>query len=376
MSENVLQISPSFLPSTAYGGPSISVYLLSSSIAKQGINLTVFTSTADGKIELPSFISIPKKFDSGIKVYYFPRITKDHSHFSPKLLWKVWRETKNFDVVHIHSWWNLIAIFSTFILLAKKKKPIISIRGMLSKYTLQSSSKRIFHQFIGRHILKKCVLHVTSEKEKQECQEVLGAFDFFILPNFITLPPHYSLTKKHNSTVFKFCTLSRIHPVKNLETTFLCLSELGFEWEMNIIGKGENEYQEQLKKLALTLNISDRIVWHGHLENETKYQILADTDLYIQLSLTENFGNSIIEAASIGLPVLISDTTGAAEYVKKLELGWVVPLKKDKIINAIKNAEKNIRKGEYKAKATKVRTEFSGKSLAEKYLKAYNSFSN
>lgn len=373
MIKNVLQISPSFPPSTAYGGPSISVFLLSNSIANQNINLTVFTTTANGKTELPSIKTVPKRIESGVEVYYFPRVTKDHTHFSPSLLWKVWKEVKKFDIVHVHSWWNLVAILTVVIALIKGVKPILSMRGMMSEYTFNntrtSKVKLFFHNIIGKKLLKKCIIHTTSKKEEKECKMMIGKFDGFILPNFISLPKVVK-TQKEND-VFRFCTICRIHPVKNLELVFNCLATLTLNWELDIVGSGEKNYEKDLKKLATNLNIHNRINWYGHLDGNDKYKILYNSDLYIQLSITENFGNSIIEAASVGIPVLVSETTGASEYITNIKGGWVVPLNKDLIILQINQAIDIIKANVFLSAAEGVEKLFSSKNLGLKYIETY-----
>lgn len=336
-----------------------------------GCNVTVLTTTANGEEELN--VDVNKKISVSEKVdaYYFPRLTKDHSHFSPGLLLQVIRLGRKVDFVHIHSWWNLVAMPCLFILLLMGVKPIISIRGMLSKYTFKSSKgKRVFHELVGKYLLRNCILHVTSEKEKEECYSALNKFEGFILPNFINLPPKIEKEIKKGK-IFTFATLCRIHPVKNLETTLVCLAEIKEDWRFQIIGTGEEAYIKSLKDLSEELGISEKIIWHGHIEGNAKYEILAKSDLYIQLSLTENFGNSIIEAASVSLPVFISESTGAAEYIQKLNAGWIVPLDTSVIKNRLKEVMIIISKGGFQPVPNKVREEFSGESLAGRYMTAY-----
>ena len=68
-------------------------------------NVEVITSLANGKEELP-YPSGKIKIVEGVPVRYFKRWTKDHSHFSPTLLWHLWKTAKTLDVIDIHSWWN------------------------------------------------------------------------------------------------------------------------------------------------------------------------------------------------------------------------------------------------------------------------------
>jgi glycosyltransferase involved in cell wall biosynthesis len=44
-------------------------------------------------------------------------------------------------------------------------------------------------------------------------------------------------------------------------------------------------------------------------------QAFADADAFCLPSATENFGNAAIEAAAIGIPVVITNTCGGAEWL-------------------------------------------------------------
>jgi glycosyltransferase involved in cell wall biosynthesis len=45
-------------------------------------------------------------------------------------------------------------------------------------------------------------------------------------------------------------------------------------------------------------------------------QAFADADAFCLPSATENFGNAALEAAAVGLPVVISDACGGAEWLE------------------------------------------------------------
>ena len=144
----ILHITASYKPAFVYGGPIYSVAALSEALGKSEVrslqsvsshsllyNVEVITTLANGKEELP-YASGEIKIIEGIDVRYFKRWTKDHSHFSPSLLWHLWKTARTFDVIHIHSWWNLVSMGSVLICIIKGIKPIISPRGMLGDYTL------------------------------------------------------------------------------------------------------------------------------------------------------------------------------------------------------------------------------------------------
>jgi glycosyltransferase involved in cell wall biosynthesis len=70
------------------------------------------------------------------------------------------------------------------------------------------------------------------------------------------------------------------------------------------------------------LGIADRFIFPG-FRNDVP-QILSCTDLYVQPSLKEALGSSIIQAMAMGKPVVASNTGGIPELVKDNETGLLV----------------------------------------------------
>lgn len=106
-----------------------------------------------------------------------------------------------------------------------------------------------------------------------------------------------------------------------------------------LVGKGELE--EQIRKKAEELGITDKIIFTGVRSDIP--QILSAMDIFVFPSLYEGMPNTVIEAQATGLPCLISDTvTREADItglVKYLPLGNV-----DAWVDAINNTKTNCRK--------------------------------
>jgi glycosyltransferase involved in cell wall biosynthesis len=65
-----------------------------------------------------------------------------------------------------------------------------------------------------------------------------------------------------------------------------------------------------------SLNLTERLaVLPDGLWGSDRAQAFADVDAFCLPSATENFGNAAFEAAAVGLPVVISDACGAAEWL-------------------------------------------------------------
>jgi glycosyltransferase involved in cell wall biosynthesis len=319
---NILQITPSYKPAFGYGGTITSIGLLCENLVKNGSQVTVITTTANGKTELPMHNREPKTV-AGVQVFYFPRWTKDHSHFSPALLWWLWKNVKRFETVHIHSWWNLVVLLSTGVCILRGVRPVLSPRGMLSPFTLKGKVKPLFHRFLGQKLLGRTVLHATSEQECMENLALISDWQHAVLPNFLDIPRVQNVKKKTNSMAFRLLFLSRIHEKKGLEILFEALAKSPFDWSLTIAGDGDLGYIESLKKLSQNLHISLKINWLGWVNAEERLSVLQEADLLVLPSHNENFANVVIESLAVGTPVLVSKYVGLWAYVAEKKLGWI-----------------------------------------------------
>ena len=303
----ILHIIPSYKPAYGYGGTITAIGELCEQLQKSGnTQVTVYTTTANGKTEL-SVVAGKPRYVEGVEVFYFKRITKDHTHFSPALLRTLWKNVRQYDVIHIHSWWNLVAMLALCVCRLRGIQPIVTPHGMLGAYTLHSKWKRKFHNTIGKHLLKKVHLHATSGAEQRELAAIQPAENIAVIPNFVSIPPQLPVKKMKEDAVFRLVFLSRIDRKKGLDVLFKSLVQLDFEYELTIMGTGDEAYINSLKALAGTLHIAPRLQWKGQVMGAEKYNLLARADLFVLTSHNENFANVVIESIYTGTPVLVSE---------------------------------------------------------------------
>lgn len=365
---NILHIVPSYKPAYIYGGPIISVSKLCEAQVLLGHVVDVFTTTANGDKELSVEVEKPLDVD-GVMVTYHRRLTGDHTHVSITLWLNLLKSAKNYDVIHFHSWWNPLVVFSVFICLFKGIKPIISPRGMLGSYTFRSYLKRGIHVVLGKFLLRKSVLHATSEMEMSEFKSLIPECSGFVCPNVFKFPS-VNVIKPRNG-VFTISFLSRIDPKKGLELSFHALSKVSFPFLFKIAGEGDENYILKLKKLSKDLLIYDKIEWVGWKGNIEKYQFLAESDLFILTSYNENFANVVLESLAVGTPVLISDKVGLSDMVILNDWGWVTTLNDDVIVKTLDTIYKGSTSSISKRAPEEVKFLFEPQKLANEYVNFY-----
>jgi glycosyltransferase involved in cell wall biosynthesis len=369
----ILHIAPSYKPAYTYGGTIESIAKLCEALAAAGEDVTVFTTTANGKTELD--VTPGKEYNiEGVNVIYFNRQTKDHSHISVDLWKQLNHECKNYDAIHIHSWWNVLVTGAVFTCKRKKVKPVISPHGMLSDYILQHSNaaaKKLMYITGGKNLLRYSFLHATSEAEFAECKKLIPGWQGSTIANIISLPP-LNMYKKENP-VFTILFLSRIHPKKGIELLMEAISKLPVNVCLKIAGTGEEQYVESLKRKAESLGIQNKLQWLGWQNRDEKFEVLMRADLFALTSYNENFANVIVESLHAGTPVLLSEKVGLSGFVESHDLGWVCSLDPEDIAQKIKAAIDDIekRKRIHHSAASIIRHYFSPETLIPQYLQLY-----
>lgn len=376
----ILQVCAAYKPAFVYGGPTMSVSMLSEQLCKFGINTQVYTTTANGEDELNVTIETALQVD-GVPVIYFKRITGDHTHLSPQLLKRLWVQYRDFDIIHIHAWWNLVSLGACLIARIRGIKTVISPRGTLSDYSFNkrnSYAKAILHRLIGKGLLRSAHIHVTSHQEELSILNIIQPKSITNLPNFVKLPFTNSTSNRAlDSNKFRLLFFSRIDDKKGIDILIKALPTLNFNYTLTVAGPGEILYINQLKEISQQLGVESNINWLG-LQTEGKFELLAEHDLLILPSQDENFGNVVIESLSQGTAVLVSPFVGLADYVTHHDLGWICETEPQTIgetINLIATEKDKITR--IRANAPDIiRTDFDEATLVDRYVELYTRILN
>lgn len=110
---------------------------------------------------------------------------------------------------------------------------------------------------------------------------------------------------------FVILSLGRLSNQKNHKLLFQALSKINFNNYTCLIA-GEGPLKEELVSLANDLGLEKRVQFIGHQSDVAN--LLNNADFIVQSSLFEGFPNALIEAASVGLPI-IATNVGSTESI-------------------------------------------------------------
>jgi L-malate glycosyltransferase len=118
--------------------------------------------------------------------------------------------------------------------------------------------------------------------------------------------------------------VGRLTRVKGLEFAIEALRVLPDDhpWHLDIVGTGGLE--DELRGLAARLRVSDCVTFHGFRRDAEA--LMAAADVLLMPSLHEGLPYTLLEAMSLGLPVIASGVGGLAEVLRHEETGLLVPV--------------------------------------------------
>lgn len=342
-------VIPSFFPAVKYGGPIYATLNLSEALAARGIDVYVSTTNAhvDQKLDVVpnEFIAMQKHL--WVKYYDETKINR----FSLSLLLNLWKDILAADVVHIQSIFSVstpVALLYSKIL---RKKILLSPRGSLCEWCLKERErfKRIWIQWFIRPFVGSVVWHVTSGKEASEVETLFPGSQTVLITDGINLN-EFSNPKRFskNEYVKKFTaldlqvsqvviSLGRLHKVKGFDILIEAFSLL-VQDDPNLIlmiaGNNEGE-KDNLTRLIQHNRLEKSIFLVGPLYGEDKAAFLANADLFVMPSHTENFGIAFAESLAAGTPGIASNQT-PWQGIEEAGCGKWVDIEKDSIVNAMR----------------------------------------
>jgi glycosyltransferase involved in cell wall biosynthesis len=134
---------------------------------------------------------------------------------------------------------------------------------------------------------------------------------------------------------FTLVYVGRLAPVKNHELLFRAFSSaLASMPALRLWMVGDGSERKKLEKLAAQLGISAQVTFWGQQLDVAPFFSAADA--FIMSSRSEGLPMSLLQAFSLGLPVIVTDVGGMAEVVRLAQAGLTAPMTNaDEMANAI-----------------------------------------
>jgi glycosyltransferase involved in cell wall biosynthesis len=348
MAIKVLCTTPYYEPAYIYGGPARSIPALCRALAQQNVEVTVFTTNANGSQVLPVPTGRPVDRD-GVQVFYFPNAANTRYFLSPRLAFACFRESSRFDIIHANGFFNFSTLMAATAAHRRSIPLVISVRGELMPWALgyKRLKKLSYIRTVGRYCVgRAAALLCTDENEKQAVLSVTSGRPVYLIPNLMNVDPFLDLPARGRlrrqlripDGAFVIMSVGRLHPVKRPDLALKAFGRVARLYPdicLVFVGPDELGMATDLHAMAQQTGCADRVFFTGLVAPDDIPQALADADLFLSTSESENFGMAVAEAMLAGLPLVISERIGLSRLITDYGGGCVVALEPGGIADAI-----------------------------------------
>jgi glycosyltransferase involved in cell wall biosynthesis len=274
-----------------------------------------------------------------------------------KLSRRLASDKTRFDLVHIHSLWNIVATLSAQAARRAGVPYVLSPRGMLDEVCLdrRRTLKRFYAALFERRTIEGgSLLHFLNDAEAGGSRVTWFNYPpHFIAPNGTNVVAaavergafrrRFPELKDRQLMLF----LGRLHPIKGLDLQLQALSKLvpnnpRLLWLL--IGPDDGEWQRIHREIQ-RLGLEGHAQWLGPMMGEERLAALADSDVIVQTSFYECHSMTVGEAMAVGTPLVITDTVNRPE-VERAGAGLVVGRDADKVASAVEEILRSPERGE------------------------------
>lgn len=153
--------------------------------------------------------------------------------------------------------------------------------------------------------------------------------------------------KEEKSTLKKnlkkiFVTSGRLVKLKGIDILIEVFAKLKDEIDFELLIVGDGPEEENLKNLVKKRSLDNRIVFAGRVAQDEVLSYYAKADFFILNSFHESFSHILLEALSLGMPVITARAGGNPEIIDEGENGILVNFgEKGELEEAIKEMNNN-----------------------------------
>ena len=156
--------------------------------------------------------------------------------------------------------------------------------------------------------------------------------DSLVVHNLVGEGFGYKLPSYHTS--FNFVTVGSLFHIKGYDILIEAFAKIAHDNNFKLTIVGDGNQRTLLQQLIVKHNLQSKVLLVGRKSRPEVADILANSDVYVSSSRNENFSVSVLEALSVGLPVVATICGGIKECINESN-GLLVPTED---VNALSSA--------------------------------------
>ncbi len=361
----ILQVVTLLSPDGAYGGPARVALNQSAELVGRGHDVTVVGATR-GHQHVPTELE-------GVPVKLFAaRTLLPHIRFAgiaaPGLGKWMRSNWDSFDITHIHFGRDLVVLPVAAAARRRGIPYLLQTHGMVvpTNHPLAAPLDGLWTQKVLRDA--RAVFFLNPQERRQLVAVAGPGLRLVELDNGVPRYPAAAPVPGRPEVLFAARMHPRKRPVAFVEMAKKLL-DAGVDARFTLVGHDEGEG----RALRAALNGDPRITWEGALAPGAIPARMAAADVYVLPSVREPYPMSVLEAMSVGLPVVVTNDCGLAPMVERSRSGIVT----DPAVPALAAAVDSILGDRPRARSMgergreTVHTQFGMRAIGDRLLETY-----
>ena len=230
------------------------------------------------------------------------------------------------DVIYSH---YLLNSYAALNLKKKYNLPVVAIEHWSE---VNKDILKPYVQYLGNNVYSTVDKVISVSDSLKSMIYKHFNVDSLVVHNLVGEGFGYKLPSYHTS--FNFVTVGSLFHVKGYDILIEAFAKIahGNNFKLTIVGDGNQ--RTLLQQLIVKHNLQSKVLLVGRKSRPEVADILADSDVYVSSSRNENFSVSVLEALSVGLPVVATICGGIKECINESN-GLLVPTED---VNALSSA--------------------------------------
>lgn len=383
------------------GGMNVYIRELSRELAKQGIQIDIFTRSQQPNI--PTVVD----YQEGIRIIHLKAgcrepFDKNNVWFHlPEFLENINKFIRNknggYALIHSHYWLSgwvgtalsslygipLVHMFHTLGYLKDQvTKPLGAAESSIRLRVEAQIAKQADHLVVASNREKSQLIQSYAVPPEKISTIPCGVNTHL----FRSLPSRQSKSHLNLPDKRYILFVGRIDPVKGIDILLkamrivkdqadnadaICLLVIGGDGNQSAYP--EDREIHKLKQLTMNLGLGDRVMFLGSQKQELLPFLYSAAEMSVLPSRYESFGMAALEAMACGVPVIASDVGGLPSFIQDNKTGFLVPSENEtllaaKILTLLNDASLRECMGK---EARQTANEFSWKQIAGQMISLY-----
>jgi len=319
------------------GGPGRACLRMAEATAALGHDVMVLTTNQDGTESLDVPLGRPAAAGQA-RIVYCPIQRPRFFGTSIPLARAAHQLVAEADVVHLHSMYLFHDAVGGFECARAKTPYLLRPHGTLDPYLAHRHRFRkaaVSAAFMSRVVRHAAAIHFTSQEEMVLAQPMVLGRPGVVVPLGVdlaevrgpavagTLRDRFPSVRSDKVVLF----LGRVNFIKGLDLLMPAMRrvfDLRDDTCLVVAGPADAGFETKVRRWASDAGVLHKVHFTGMVTGDDKRALLADSDVFVLPSYSENFGLAVVEAMAAGLPVVVSNRVNIWRDVVGAGAGLVV----------------------------------------------------